>query len=145
MGCFVTDNWFAINHGVGFAARDETGSLTFTANRIEWNGMENMLALGGSAYQITGNLFDFAGTYGLALRKRGDRRCTQMTITGNLFRGSGKYADASSLESCHLLMEEVDGVTCVGNNFQANLTNTMGEPGVPTTASFARAFGTVSS
>jgi hypothetical protein len=128
---FVTDNWFAINHGVGFSARDDTSSLTFTANRIEWNGLENMLVLGGSAYQITGNLFDFAGTCGLALRKRGDRRCTQMTITGNPFRASGKYADASSFESCHLLMEEADGVTCVGNNFQAEFDEYYGRTWSP--------------
>ena len=116
---FVTDNWFALNNGAGFAAREDNSSCTFTANRIEWNNQENMLIMGGKGYQITGNLFDYAGTRGLALRNDGRLRCSHMTITGNFFRGNGKYADPATHDSCHIFIEGADGVTCVGNDFQA--------------------------
>lgn len=115
-GCdgFLIDNWFSGNQGAGFGAR-EAASVTFTANRVEWNGQENLLITGGNSYQITGNLFDRAGTCGIALRN-GRRRCFQMTITGNYFRRSGKRADAASHDSSHILIEGAEGVTCVGNN-----------------------------
>jgi hypothetical protein len=112
---FLSDNWFSGNQRAGFAARDENASVTFTANRVEWNGQENMLITGGDGYQITGNFFDRAGTCGIALRN-GRRRCFQMTVTGNYFKRSGKRADAASHDSSHILMEGAEGVTCVGNN-----------------------------
>ena len=70
---FLSDNWFSGNQGAGFGARDENASVTFTANRVEWNGQENILITGGDGYQITGNFFDRAGTCGIALRN-GRRR-----------------------------------------------------------------------
>jgi hypothetical protein len=78
---FILDNWFSGNKRAGFAARFENASITFTANRVEWNHEENMVVAGGDGYQITGNFFDRAGTCGLALRK-GSRPCKQFTITG---------------------------------------------------------------
>lgn len=112
---FLSDNWFSGNKGAGFGAREENASVTFTANRVEWNGQENLLITGGDGYQITGNFFDRAGTCGIALRN-GHRRCFQMTITGNYFKRSGKNAEAASHESCHIFIEGAEGVTCLGNN-----------------------------
>lgn len=112
---FLSDNWFSGNERAGFAAREENASVTFTCNRVEWNGQENMLITEGDGYQITGNFFDRAGTCGIALR----RRCAQMTVTGNYFKRSGKRADAESHDSSHILIEAAEGVTCVGNNLQA--------------------------
>jgi hypothetical protein len=86
--------------------------VTFTANRVEWNGQENLLITGGDGYQITGNFFDRAGTCGIALRK-GRRRCFQMTLTGNFFKRSGKLADAASHDSSHILIEGAEGVSLV--------------------------------
>jgi hypothetical protein len=88
---FLLDNWFSGNERAGFAARLENASVTFTANRVEWNGEENMLVTGGDGYQITGNFFDRAGTFGIALR-RGKSPCTQFTLTGNYIKRSGKLA-----------------------------------------------------
>ncbi len=99
---FLIDNWFSGNKRAGFAAREENASVTFTANRIEWNGEENMLVTGGDGYQITGNFFDRAGTCGIALRK-GRVPCTQFTITGNFFKRSGKLADPESHDSAQIL------------------------------------------
>lgn len=58
---FLLDNWFSGNGKAGFAAREENASVTFTANRVEWNGEENFVIAGADGYQITGNFFDRAG------------------------------------------------------------------------------------
>jgi Right handed beta helix region len=108
------DNWFSGNERAGFAARRENASVTFTANRVEWNGEENMLVTGGDGYQVTGNFFDRAGTCGIALRK-GSSPCTQFTITGNYIKRSGKLAPADSHESSQMYLEGCQGVTCTGN------------------------------
>ncbi len=112
---FLSDNWFSGNRGAGFAARDENASVTFTCNRVEWNGQENLLITGGDGYQITGNFFDRAGTCGIALRNS-HHRCFQMTITGNYLKRSGKNADTAGYDSSHIFIEGAEGVTCVGNN-----------------------------
>jgi hypothetical protein len=115
---FLLDNWFSGNQGAGFAARRENASITFTANRIEWNSKENMVIHGGDGYQITGNFFDRAGTCGIALRKT-NVPCTQITITGNFIKRSGKFIDAESHDSSQIFMDESTGVTCVGNVLQS--------------------------
>jgi Pectate lyase superfamily protein len=115
---FIIDNWFSGNQRAGFAARHENASITFTANRIEWNGAENMLITGGDGYQITGNFFDRAGTCGIALRKS-NVGCTQVTITGNFIKRSGKLADPESHDSAQIFMDGCQGVTCVGNSIQS--------------------------
>ena len=115
---FLIDNWFSGNQRAGFAARHENASITFTANRVEWNGEENMLITGGDGYQITGNFFDRAGTCGIALRKS-TRGCVQISITGNFIKRSGKLAAAGSHDSAQILMEGAEGVTCIGNCIQA--------------------------
>ena len=114
---FILDNWFSGNKRAGFAARHENASITFTANRVEWNHEENMLVTGGDGYQITGNFFDRAGTCGLALR-RSNLPCRQFTITGNFFKRSGKLANPDSHDSSQILLEGSHGVTCTGNNFE---------------------------
>jgi hypothetical protein len=115
---FLIDNWFSGNQRAGFAARHENASITFTANRVEWNGEENMLITGGDGYQITGNFFDRAGTCGIALRKS-NYACTQVTITGNFIKRSGKLAAAESHESAQIFMDGCQGVTCIGNSIQS--------------------------
>ena len=115
---FILDNWFSGNQRAGFAARRENASITFTANRIEWNGEENMLITGGDGYQITGNFFDRAGTVGIALRKS-TRGCVQITITGNFIKRSGKHATAETHDSAQIFMDGSEGVTCIGNSIQS--------------------------
>lgn len=115
---FILDNWFSGNGRAGYSARRDNASITFTANRIEWNAEENMVVVGGDGYQITGNFFDRAGTCGIALRK-GSRGCQQVTLTGNFIKRSGKLAHAESHDSAQLVLEAAEGVTCVGNSIQA--------------------------
>ena len=115
---FLMDNWLSGNQRAGFAARHENASVTFTANRVEWNGEENMLIAGGDGYQITGNFFDRAGTVGIALRKS-TRGCVQITITGNFIKRSGKLVSADSHDSSQILIDGAEGVTCIGNCIQS--------------------------
>ena len=115
---FIIDNWFSGNGRAGFAARQQNASITFTANRVEWNGEENMLITGGDGYQITGNFFDRAGFCGIALRKS-TRGCVQVTITGNFIKRSGKLAAVGSHDSAQIFMEAAEGVTCIGNSIQS--------------------------
>jgi hypothetical protein len=122
---FILDNWLSGNKRAGFAARDENASVTFTANRIEWNGEENMVVVGGDGYQITGNFFDRAGTVGIALRHNPQTQswnkgpCTQFAITGNFVKRSGKIAPAGTHESAQIVLEGATGVTCTGNVLQS--------------------------
>lgn len=118
---FILDNWLSGNGRAGFAARDENASVTFTANRVEWNTEENMVIVGGDGYQITGNFFDRAGTVGIALRHNPQAEswnkgpCTQIAMTGNFVKRSGKFAKPDSYDSAQILIEEASGVTCVSN------------------------------
>ena len=114
---FLIDNWFSGNGRAGYAARQENASVTFTANRIEWNAEENMLIDSADGYQITGNFFDRAGTIGLAIRSSRNPS-TQITITGNFFKRAGKNASSTPLNSANLLLDGAEGVTCVGNTLQ---------------------------
>ncbi len=124
---FLLDNWFSGNKRAGFAAREENASITFTANRVEWNGEENFVISGGDGYQITGNFFDRAGTVGIALR-RNTRSCVQVAVTGNFIKRSGKNAKAETHDSAQVLMEGGSGITFTGNVLQMGRDD--GEVGV---------------
>ena len=115
---FLSDNWFSGNRRAGFGARDENASVTFTGNRVEWNGQENMVIDSSDGYQITGNFFDRAGTCGIALRNS-RRGCFSITLSGNYFKRSGKLAEAGSHDSSQIWIEGAKGVTCVGNTLCA--------------------------
>lgn len=113
---FLIDNWFSGNRRAGFAAREENSSVTMTGNRIEWNNEGNILILGGSSYNITGNYLDRAGAAGIALLTRnGGGLCQQMTLTGNYVYRSGKSAAAGTHESSQIRIHGGQGITCVGN------------------------------
>ncbi len=116
---FILDNWFSGNRRAGFAARQENASVTFTANRVEWNHEENLLIAGGDGYQINGNFFDRAGNCAVALRRRGRVPCTQITLTGNFLKRSGKFAQPGSYDSAQLFLDRARGVTCTGNSLEA--------------------------
>ena len=116
---FLLDNWFSGNGRAGFAARQQNASVTFTANRIEWNAEENMIIDSADGYHgSTGNFFDRAGSTGLAIRSSRNP-ATQITITGNFFKRAGKNASSTPLNAANMLLDGAEGVTCVGNTFQA--------------------------
>lgn len=115
---FLIDNWFSGNRGAGFGAREESASITLTANRIEWNSSSNLLVMGGNSYNITGNYLDRSGACGMAILQGENKQPAElMTVTGNFLERSGKLADPDSYDSCHIRFEGVRGVTCVANSF----------------------------
>lgn len=114
---FLLDNWFSGNGKAGFAAREENASITFTANRVEWNGEENFVIVGGDGYQITGNFFDRAGTVGIALRKS-KRGCVQVAVTGNFIKRSGKNAKPDTHDSAQVVIDGGAGITFTSNVLQ---------------------------
>ena len=115
---FVMDNWFSANRQAGIGAYEENSSVTFTANRIEWNQRYGLILKGGSHYNITGNYFDRTSGPAIALLPREKLPNRTVTITGNvIYRSGAPHGGAFSdkYESTHLRFEEVEGLTCVGN------------------------------
>ncbi len=115
---FVMDNWFSANRQAGIGAYEENSSVTFTANRIEWNQRYGLILKGGSHYNITGNYFDRTSGPAIALLPREKRRSATFTITGNvIYRSGAPHGGAFSdkYQSTHLRFEEVEGLVCVGN------------------------------
>jgi hypothetical protein len=115
---FVMDNWFSASAQAGIGAHEENSSVTFTANRIEWNGRYGMILRGGGYYNITGNYFDRSSGPALALLPRGGRSSKTIAVTGNVFYRSGAPQGgpfSDPYQSAHLRFEAVEGLTCVGN------------------------------
>lgn len=118
---WVMDNWFSANAEAGIGAYEENSSVTFTANRIEWNHKHGLILKGGGYYNITGNYFDRAGGPAIALLPRGKARGKTIAITGNVIYRSGAphgrpFADEH--QSTHLRFEDIVGLTCTGNTIE---------------------------
>jgi hypothetical protein len=62
-----------------------------------------------------------AGTCGIALRKSTKEPCSQITITGNFFKRSGKLADPASHDSAQIFLDGSEGVTCIGNTIPSGM------------------------
>ncbi len=119
---WIHDNIMIGNGRYGLGCRRPTASITITANRIEWNHDGGILLESGNHYNVTGNFIDRSGGPGLVLRGDAamvDQRWLPGTtaITGNVFNRSGARAEPGSRESCHIWLEEVFGVSCMGNTF----------------------------
>jgi|ERR1700722_5648063 len=118
---FVMDNWFSGNAEAGIGAYDENSSVTFTANRIEWNRRHGLILRGGGYYNITGNYFDRASGPAIALVPRGKAHSKTITITGNIIYRSGASQGgpfADKYQNTHLRFEDVVGLTCTGNTLE---------------------------
>jgi len=119
---WILDSWFSNNGQAGISTFGENASVTMTGNRIEWNKRYGILIKGGTHYNITGNYIDRSSGPGLAIipdKERGTNSWA-FTVTGNIFYRSGAphggpFAD--QYQSCHLRLEEVDGIACSCNSF----------------------------
>ena len=119
---FVMDNWFTLNGEAGIGAYEENSSVTFTANRIEWNRRHGLILRGGGSYIINGNYFDRTSGPAIALVPRGKLPCKTITVTGNIIYRSGAPQGgpfADKYQSAQLRFEDVEGLSCVGNTIQA--------------------------
>ena len=110
---FVQDNWMSGNLGAGYGAYEENASVTLTGNRIEWNHAGGIEIHNGSHYNITGNYIDRSGNAGLRLLN-----ANIITATGNIIYRSGKpeWSNGIASDSCHLKMENCNGVSCCSNS-----------------------------
>ena len=128
---FVLDNWMSGNSNAGFLGGPCSSSITFTGNRVEWNRNAGFSFCNGDSLNITGNFFD--RSYGPALvlgneehndlfgRTDYPNRVSDVTVTGNIFRRSGKpntlpFEDV--YDSSHLRMTCCENVVATGNVFK---------------------------
>ncbi|OJU09406.1 MAG: hypothetical protein BGN88_09755 [Clostridiales bacterium 43-6] len=117
---FLIDNWFSGNEGAGFYSDNWTYSTTFTGNRFEWNKKAGAFIKTGDNLIFNGNYFDRSGGPGLSINT-GDSFDTQcITISTNLFYRNGSNEEiADSNEDSHIMLNNIRGLTCVGNTFSA--------------------------
>lgn len=113
---FVTDNQLSGNGGHGFGCETCGATVMFTANRVEWNRGYGLYLCGGDAWNVTGNSFD--RNWGAGLCALG---MSATTVTGNLFRRCGKDSHqlAEGERSCHVRLENCNGLTLCANVFRA--------------------------
>lgn len=114
---FILDNWLSGNEGSGFGAYEENASVTFTANRVEWNFRAGIEVHGGDHYNINNNFFDRHGGPAIELMDRDGVPCSQMTVTGNiLFRnGKPKRCGKDPHDSSHIRCRNAEGVVITNN------------------------------
>ncbi|MHB9132662.1 MAG: right-handed parallel beta-helix repeat-containing protein [Armatimonadota bacterium] len=119
---WVHDNIMIANGKFGFAARGANAAVTITGNRIEWNKLGGILLESGTHYNVTGNFIDRSGGPALLLQGAPDASDPRwmpgaIAITGNIFNRSGAQVDPGTPESCHMRLENMQGVACSGNVF----------------------------
>ncbi|WP_309396056.1 right-handed parallel beta-helix repeat-containing protein [Cerasicoccus maritimus] len=114
---FIMDNWLTGNGKAGFGAYEENASVTFTANRIEWNYGPGMTIEGGDHYNITGNFFDRSGGPAIDIKDRDGVPSSQLTLTGNIFYRNGKPSRCGNLpyDSSHLRIIKSRGIVISSN------------------------------
>lgn len=121
---FLLDNWLSGNRGPGFLGETECAAITFTGNRVEWNGGGGMHIVGRGPFshvQITGCYFDRSGGPGITIRGT-DARLPHFVITGNIIYRSGAphWRELTEEENCQLLVHNVAGLVCTSNTFRVN-------------------------
>ncbi len=116
---WITDNIMHTNGGAAIYSDDNFASFSITGNRIEWNHNGGINIIFGGSLNINNNCFDRA--YGPSIQIRGGKyRSNAITLTGNIFRRSGKYRsdfkDDEYLNS-HILLNETDSTVITANVF----------------------------
>lgn len=105
---FVSDSQFSDNGEHGFGVTGFGATVTFTANRVEWNRKAGLFVNGCDAWNVTGNCFDH--NWGAGVEVRG---LTASTFTGNVFRRCGREGDVQAI------LSGCTGVVFVGNACRA--------------------------
>jgi hypothetical protein len=110
---YVHENIIIGNRGYGLNATT-CGAMTVAGNRIEWNA-KGGLYLESSMWQINNNHFDRSGGPAVTIRGSSRGLTSGLTLSGNLFTRSGARVPWGSNESCHVLIERVNGLTLCNN------------------------------
>ena len=117
---WVHDCIFNNNGGYGIHGRPWNGAVTVTGNRIEWN-VKGGICLGhGGCYNIGNNYLDRSGGPAIHLHggepvDRASGRAAGFSVVGNVLNRSGAQSPADADENCHILLDFVAGVACIGN------------------------------
>lgn len=114
---FILDNWLTGNAKASFGAYEENASVTFTANRVEWNAGPGIEIHGGDHYNITGNFIDRSGGPGIDLKDRDGIPASQITVNSNVIYRNGKPKHCQSLpyESAQIRCRNARGVVITSN------------------------------
>lgn len=117
---FILDNWFSANGNCGILGGPMVASITVTGNRIEWNRYAGIAIQKGNSFNITGNFFDRSFGPGLKFGYHGTI-VEDATITGNIFRRSGKPEEGcikTAYDSSHIHLDGVLNTVITGNTFR---------------------------
>ena len=119
---FILDNWLSGNGRAGFGAYEENASVTFTANRVEWNHTGGIEVHGGDHYNINSNFFDRHGGPAIELTDRDGIPCSQMTVNANILYRNGKpeRCGSGTYDSSHIRCRNAEGVVITSNVCQAH-------------------------
>lgn len=114
---FILDCWLTGNRGAGLAARKKSASVTFTANRVEWNYGAGVEVHGGDHFIINGNFFDRQGGPGIDIKGRDGELSSQITAANNIFYRSGKPERCGSApyDSSQIRCFDTEGLVLTGN------------------------------
>lgn len=131
-GIFVNgwDGWIHdciihTNSGAGIGSRDASpeqpsvcASLTITGNRIEWNKQNGIVLREGNSLNINNNFFDRSGGPAICLAGRFPAAISDITVTGNIFRRSGKPNEIpfqDRYENSHVYLENCENTVVSAN------------------------------
>lgn len=120
---WIHDCMLSVNLGAGISFENGcAASVTILGNRIEWNAGGGIVFCGGNSLTINNNFFDRA--YGPSIHKKGDGKFSDTTISGNLFRRSGKPREVpfeNEYESCHVYLSNCENLVVSGNSCKAGI------------------------
>ena len=123
---FILDNWFSGNGWGGIGCEKTCSSVTFTGNRIECNGGPGITLHMSKCCNLTGNYFDCSGGPSISIRGgAGEAVADTITITGNIFTGSGsvdfRSTEVDPLDNTHIRIERCVNAVVMGNAFRARV------------------------
>lgn len=109
---FVLDNQISANGNHAMELAKYSGSMMFTANRVEWNRGCGFYGKNDGSINLTGNCFDC--NWGPAIDLRESNNCT---ISSNVFRRCGRSDSVGGDDmSCQANLEGCSGIAMSCNS-----------------------------
>ena len=117
---WISDNIIHTNLGAAIYSDKAFATFSITQNRIEWNHGGGINIKRGGSLNINSNCFDRA--YGPSIEIRGgdENMSSCITVSGNIFRRSGKYREDMENNpylNTHIYFTDVENTVVSGNAF----------------------------